>query len=148
MSLQSIRDTLSRVESLEYRGLMKKVWNRIRKYRQKAAVSPVPIFKRSLSVPLPIAALAAVLIVLLGFSAVYYLARGDFHMLKLTTEPSGIMEMRLASPIEDLEVILKSLESHEFKKETVIQLPTNSQFFILGEPVLIRADELKGSYAR
>jgi hypothetical protein len=124
---------------------MERVWNRLKAESVSSEARMLPFFKRRVPVPLPLAAAAAVLIVLLGFSSVFLMTRGNLRMMKIITEPSGSKEIQVAAPIEDLEVILKSLESQEFKRETIIELPENSQFFILGEPVLLRADEFTRS---
>ena len=143
--LQKYRETLHEAEESIYTGSMDRVWNRLKEYREQAAAKQAPLITRRIQVPLPLAAAAVALLVLLGFSSIFLMARGNLRMMKIITEPSGSKEIQVAAPIEDLEVILKSLDSHGFKKETLIELPGNSQFIILGEPVLLRADEFTRS---
>jgi hypothetical protein len=109
---------------------------------------PMPLWRRTVAIPVSWVAAAALIVIVLGFALVFSMSGNNVRMMKIITEPTGIMEVQVAAPIQDLEMILRSFEKQESKKENVIQLPENSQFLILGEPMLLRAKDLSGSSLR
>jgi hypothetical protein len=119
-----------------------RVWERLKDSHERGEKSRVILWRRSVVIPFPFVALAACVIVLLGCALVFILVNSEMRTMRIKTEPSGITEIHVSAPIRDLELILGYLENQESKKETIIQLPADSKFFILGEPVLLRAKDL------
>ncbi len=140
--LKSVKQHLNQAEHLDDRYSKARVWARIKDSSARAPEDRVAIWRRRVNLPLPLVALAAGLFVLLGFALVLTVSTRDMRMMKITTEPSGITEVQIAAPIRDLEKILQYLENQEANKESIIQLPEGSEFFVLGEPVLLRAKDL------
>ena len=99
-----------------------------------------PFWKRRLNLPLPLAAAAASLLITIG----------AFFSFQLATPVPGIVEAEYTPEIaelntlkdDDLGVIIKFLENKDVSNEVVIQLPEDSNFFISGEPKLIRASDM------
>ena len=140
--LKSVKQQLAKVEHFDDRYSKARVWARLKDSSARGPEDRVALWRRRVNLPLPLVALAAGLFVLLGFTLVMTVASPDMRMMKITTEPSGITEVQVAAPIRDLEKILQYLENQETKKESIIQLPEGSEFFVLGEPVLLRAKDL------
>jgi hypothetical protein len=100
------------------------------------------IWRRRVSVPVP--ALAAMLTLFLGMGAllIFLSTRPNFPFMSIKTQPSGITEVQVAAPIEDLEQLLRSLDQEPGNQQILITLPEDTQFLHLGEPRMFRADEL------
>lgn len=143
--LKSVKQQLTRAEHFDDRYSKARVWARLKDSSARGPEERVALFRRRVNLPLPLVALAAGLFVLLGFALVLTVANRDMRMMKITTEPSGITEVQVAAPIRDLKKILQYLENQESNKESIIQLPEGSEFFVLGEPVLLRAKDLTRS---
>ncbi len=143
--LRAVRQHLAQADHPDDRYAKARVWVRIREWSQQERRETVVLWRRRIELPLPLAVAVAVLFVLLGVALVFTVANQDMRMMRIKTEPSGITEVQVAAPIKDLEKILQYLEKQEGKKETVIRLPENSEFFVLGEPVLLRAKDVARS---
>ena len=138
---QGLRHKLLGCEHPDHDEPLNRVWGKLVDSRETLAFGRSRWWKKSIAVPLPVFAIAAAVLVVFGAVFALNLAQNDVRMMKITTEPSGITEVQVSAPIKDLEVLLKSLERQNAKREKVIELPEESRFFILGEPVLLRADE-------
>ena len=101
----------------------------------------LPFWRSRISVPLP--AVAAIFLVFLGMGGVliYFSTRPNFPFMSIKREPSGITEVQVAAPIEDLEQLLKSLDREAVNQIIVIDLPEDAEFLQIGEPKMLRADE-------
>ena len=99
------------------------------------------IWRRRVSVPVP--ALAAVLTLFLGMGGllIFLSTRPNFPFMSIKTQPSGITEVQVAAPIEDLEQLLRSLDQEPGNQQILIPLPEDTEFLHLGEPRMLRADE-------
>ena len=101
----------------------------------------LPFWRSRISVPLP--AVAAIFLVFLGMGGVliYFSTRPNFPFMSIKREPSGVTEVQVAAPIEDLEQLLKSLDREAVNQIIVIDLPEDAEFLQIGEPKMLRADE-------
>lgn len=102
---------------------------------------PDRFWKRRIRLPMPVAALAAVLFACLGISLIIVSSRSQLRQMSIKRQPSGVTEVQVAAPIEDLELLLKSLETNSFKQEVFITLPEETRFIIMGEPRIVREAE-------
>ncbi len=143
--LKSVRHHLTQAEQPDDRYSKARVWARLKESSARGQEERAALWRRRVDLPLPLVALAAGLFVLLGFALVLTVANRDIRMMKITTEPSGVTEVQVAAPIRDLEKILQYLEKQDSKMGSIIRLPANSEFFVLGEPVLLRAKDLTQS---
>jgi len=143
--LRSVTQHLIQAEHPDDRYSKARVWARLKESSTRGTEDRVALWRRRVDLPLPLVALAAGLFVLLGFALVLTVANRDMRMMRIKTEPSGITEVQVAAPIRDLEKILQYLENQETNRESIIQLPKDSEFFVLGEPVLLRAKDLTRS---
>jgi hypothetical protein len=93
------------------------------------------------SVPLP--AVAAMFLVFLGMAAllVFIKPRSSFPFMSIKHQPSGITEVQVAAPIEDLQQLLKSLDQESINQQIVIDLPADTEFLQFGEPRMLRAED-------
>jgi anti-sigma-K factor RskA len=101
----------------------------------------LPFWRTRISVPLP--AVAAMLVLFLGMGGVliFFSTRPNFPFMSIKREPSGVTEVQVAAPIEDLEQLLRSLDREAVNQEIIINLPEDTEFLQFGEPKMLRADE-------
>ena len=102
------------------------------------------LWRKRISIPVP--AIAAVLAVLLGMGSllIFLSTRPNFPFMSIKRQPSGITEVQVAAPIEDLEQLLKSLDNGPGHERIIINLPEDTEFLQFGEPRMLRADEYSG----
>jgi hypothetical protein len=105
----------------------------------------VSLWRRRVAVPLPALGVAAVLLFMMGLSTLMLTIRADHRSMSISTRPSGITEVKITAPIQELEHLLMSLDRNASKQELVIRLPDEPKFFIVGEPAIVReAEYFKG----
>ena len=147
-SLQRIKSILLEENDPEYIESMENVKRRI----QISVVADNYFFgrlnsfwKRKVALPVPLAVAAIVLFFIFGFFLISNIAdNSGIHLMKIRTEPSGVTEVQVAAPIEDLEQLLKFIDNSNFKKEVIIKLPSQSQFLMLGKPAIVKEAEFSG----
>ena len=99
------------------------------------------LWRRRVSMPVP--AIGAMLVVLLGMGGllIFLGTRPNFPFMSIKRQPSGVTEVQVAAPIEDLEQLLKSLDQEPGNQQIIITLPEDAEFLQFGEPRMLRADE-------
>ena len=147
-TFKDLREHLTEAQEPDYKESMDRVWRRLVISREAMANSRGPVWKRRISLPLPVVALAASVLLVLGFVVALNLAKGEMGMMTITTEPSGITEVQVSAPVKDLETLLRFLEKQDRKLEEVILLPKDSRFIIFGESVLLKEEEYIGGTSR
>ena len=120
-----------------------RVWQLLVAAREELILSTPPFWRRRISVPVPALAAAFTLVLVLGFALFFNLYRNGLSTMKITTEPSGLTEVQVAAPIQDMERLLAALESQTGNTEVLIQLPEDSEFLVFSEPVLLKAADYR-----
>ena len=95
---------------------------------------PVPAWRRQVSLPLPLALLAAVLLIALGVSSALSFARTNVGFIKVTKAPAGGTEYQFAVPVDKVEALLKSVGGGDASLEAVLTLPKNVKLVPVGAP--------------
>jgi negative regulator of sigma E activity len=111
--------------------------------RQPAPRS-APIWRRRISLPLPLAAVAglAILCLAAGLLVSILNPREIVPRMSIKRLPYGATEVEVAAPIEDLEKLLRSLDQPAFTEEIIFTLPEDSRFIMAGEPRMLRAADV------
>jgi len=91
--------------------------------------------------PLPVAALAAALVLFLGIAFVFTQLRPRVGLVRITRAPAGGTEIQISAPISELETLLKSVGAEDSAREDVILLPKNVRLLPVGEPRMGKAAE-------
>jgi len=99
------------------------------------------VWERRVSVPLPVAALAAVLVLFFGVTLVVMQLRPRVGLVRITKAPAGGTEIQISAPISELETLLKSVGAEDTSREYVILLPKNMRLLPVGEPRMGKAAE-------
>jgi hypothetical protein len=96
---------------------------------------------------MPVPAIAAMFLVFLGMGGmlIFLSTRPNFPFMSIKRQPSGITEVQVAAPIEELEQLLKSLDQEPGNQQIIITLPSDTEFLHLGEPKMLRAEEFNRS---
>jgi hypothetical protein len=126
----SVEEPLRRTRERLQSGRSSRLWHRRRR-----------LWRMRISVPVP--AMAAMFVVFLGMGGllIFLSTRPNFPFMSIKKQPSGITEVQVAAPIEDLEQLLKSLDQGPGNEHILITLPEDTEFLYLGEPRMLRADE-------
>jgi hypothetical protein len=108
-----------------------------------AAAQPAtsPLWRRKVPVPMPLAALAAAVVLCLGVALVAVLLRSNVGLVRITKAPAGGTEIQIAAPIGNLEALIRSIGGEDPSKEDIIILPKNVRLVPVGEPRMGKADE-------
>jgi hypothetical protein len=140
--LQALRRSLLSDEPPAVEGPFERTRQRLESLRS-AGRTPHrrSLWRTRISIPVP--AIAAVFAVMLGMGGllIFLGTRPNFPFMSIKRQPSGITEVQVAAPIEDLEQLLKSLDREPGYEEIVITLPEDTEFLQFGEPRMLRADE-------
>jgi hypothetical protein len=130
---------------LEIEDSRDRVLTRLNTTHDRIGSYNVPIWRRRVAVPLPIAVVLSCIILVSAVVNILMYARGGGIPLSITTAPSGVTKIQVAAPsIEDIQLLLESLEDKDLPREiTTIQLPKDTPFMILGEPVLLPASDFE-----
>lgn len=99
------------------------------------------VWERKVSVPLPMAALAAALVLFFGVTFAVTQLRPKVGLVRITKAPAGGTEIQISAPISELETLLKSVGAEDSSREDVILLPKNVRLLPAGEPRLGKAAE-------
>jgi len=125
---------------VDWRAPMERV--RLALHSQTPAPHGAPsVWERRVSVPLPLAALAAVLVLFLGTTFVVTQLRPKVGLVRITKAPAGGTEIQISAPISELETLLKSVGAEDTAREDVILLPKNVRLLPVGEPRMGKAGE-------
>ena len=81
----------------------------------------------------------------MGGLLVFLGTRPNFPFMSIHRQPSGVTEVHVAAPIEELEQLLLSLDREGVSQEIIINLPSETKFLQIGEPKMLRADEYSRS---
>ena len=100
-----------------------------------------PVWEKRLSVPLPVVALAAALLLFFGVTLAVTQLRPRVGFLRITKAPAGGTEIQISAPISELETLLKSVGAEDTTREDVILLPKNVRLLPVGEPRMGKAAE-------
>jgi len=86
------------------------------------------------SLPLPLAVLAAVILIALGVSSALSVVRSNLGFVKITKAPAGGTEYQFAVPVDKVEALLKSVGGGDSSLEAVLTLPKNVKLVPVGAP--------------
>jgi predicted anti-sigma-YlaC factor YlaD len=95
----------------------------------------IPIWKRSVSVPFPIVAGIAALLLLLACSLTVSLVRSNVGLVRITKVPSGGTEIQISAPIANLGSLLKSVDSQESPQDVFV-IPNTYPLMPVGQPYM------------
>jgi len=138
--LEATRRALLEAPMPDWRPAMERV-RRSLIARGLARDRPVPVWRRRMSLPVPLAAAAILLVMLLAGALAVSVVQSSFAMVRITRQSAGGTEIRIAAPVDDLEALLMSLDKDASSREDIIQLPKNVRLSSVGEPRMGRETE-------
>lgn len=147
VSLQSLRETLSKEAEPDYAASTVKVWANLEGSLRRESRQPVPVWKRHLSIPMPLAAAAA---------ALFFSLAGVLLYLVTAPAPTGRQalagvdprELDITIQVDDAQAreLIRWLEERKDVQQVNIQLPETPRFELIGEPVLVPASDARGPF--
>lgn len=138
--LQSTRQALHLEEGPDWRGSMERVRRGILAHAA-GRLARVPLWRRRLAVPVPLAAAAAALVLCTGAALIAVSLRATVGHVRITKAPAGGTEIQISAPIGDLEALLRSVGGEDPMQEEIITLPKNVRLLPVGEPRMGKAAE-------
>jgi len=138
--MAATRHALLREGAIEWKEPMERVRQRLLVSASGPTPHPV-IWKRQVSLPFPVAALAAVLFLSLGISLILVASRHDMGYIRVTKAPAGGTEYQFAVPYDKVEMLLKSVGGGDANIESVMTLPKDVKLVPVGEPRMGKATE-------
>ena len=138
--MNETRRLLKQEEAQEWRAPMERVRRRILAHvpyeRQR-----VSAWKRQVSLPLPVAALAAALLLTFGVTLAILATRSNMGYIRVTRAPAGGTEYQFAVPYDKVEALLKSMGGADASIESVMTIPKSVKLIPVGEPRMGKANE-------
>jgi predicted anti-sigma-YlaC factor YlaD len=139
-TMENSRIALAREEIQSWRAPMERVRRRILAH-VPAAQPRIPVWRRQVSLPVPVAILAAALLLTFGVSLAVLGTRQNMGFIRITKAPAGGTEYQFAVPYEKVEALLKSVGGGDANIESVMTLPKNVKLVPVGEPRMGRAND-------
>jgi len=100
-----------------------------------------PLWVRKVSIPLPLVALAAALVLFFGVTLAVTQLRPRIGLVRITKAPAGGTEIQISAPISELETLLKSVGAEDTTREDIILWPKNVRILSVGEPRMGKTTE-------
>ncbi|MBN2440856.1 MAG: hypothetical protein JXJ04_05905 [Spirochaetales bacterium] len=145
-SYKKVRETLKNDPGPDPSLPMERVWNKISQLEIKIRPMQKPFWEKKVSLPIPLLAVAATIIICIGFISVFNVMKPHTSTVNIVThkDDGSMTEVNIvAKDAEEIEALLKALENNSASNETIIRLPEGQNEFHVGEPELIRAVEFK-----
>jgi predicted anti-sigma-YlaC factor YlaD len=101
----------------------------------------IPAWRRQVVLPLPVAALAALLLLTFGVSLTVLATRTGMGYIRVTKAPAGGTEYQFAVPYDKVEALLKSMGGADASVESVMTIPKSVKLIPVGEPRMGKATE-------
>lgn len=118
----------------DFSAAQARVWSAL---QERTIYTPAPHRFRTISVSLPVAAVAAMAILAIGVLASFMALRAP-AFAGVAADQDGL-EAGLTIRAEDVEQLLRLINANEPVRQVQIELPDQSRFQFSGEPRLIRA---------
>ena len=108
-----------------------------------AVVDEAPaVWQRHVSLPLPVAVLAAAMLVTLGVTVAVLTTHTNMGYIRVTRSPSSGTEYQFTVPYDRVEALLKSAGGGDASIESVMTLPKNMKLTPVGQPRMVRETDL------
>lgn len=140
-AMESTRRSLAHEDEQAWRAPMERVRRRILAHAPRLSRSRVPAWRRQVSLPLPIAVLAAALLLTFGISLATLAMRQNMGYIRVTKAPAGGTEYQFAVPYDKVEALLKSMGGADANIESVMTIPKSVKLVPVGEPRMGKAGE-------
>jgi hypothetical protein len=122
-----------------------RVWTRV--LLGRASTSQRPIWRKTLNVPIPVA--AAILAGLLTLGGLFLFSPGSRNKMTVADLPPEFMrQLAVTIKVDSMDQLLEFLSSQERLGEITIELPETSRLEPFGEPEFLRAAEYTGRVPR
>ncbi|HEY9593689.1 MAG TPA: hypothetical protein VHE79_04380 [Spirochaetia bacterium] len=140
--LLSVRRALREEPAPDFTASMERVRRRLLAPAPTVVDETPAVWRRHVSLPLPVAVLAAVMLVTLGVAVAIMATRTNMGYVRVTRAPSSGTEYQFTVPYDRVEALLKSVGGGDASIESVMTLPKNMKLTPVGQPRMVRETEL------
>jgi hypothetical protein len=148
---RGVSEKLAECEGAAFDASLRAAGDRLRAKLPKPPVSVparrgAPLWRRSVRVPLPAAAAAAVFLFILAFS---WLRRpaADSPLPEMAVGGGIDLDTGDMIPVADINGVLKYLSARDDTEYVIIQLPESSSFMSAGDPTILKEAKLPSGYS-
>lgn len=128
----------------DFEAARMRVWQSIQSAKDQ--LPEQDIFHKRVSIPMPLAAAAAFVILIAGALLSYFaIGTGLFQSEAQMAHATGNVTVHIEEG-EDLSALLQALNSGDRVRQVSIEMPENARFAYQGEARLIRAVEMSSSF--
>ena len=132
----SLAPALDNTEEAQQRVLQKLETGRLYSGYGNRPAWAAPVWKRRVSIPIPAAAAAVLIIITLGFLWIRTPARTEIPNMAITAETEILPDV---IPFSGMESVLQYLGSTDTGDILILRLPESSNFARGGEPAILKA---------
>ena len=145
-SLTRLKEVMSSEGEPDYVESAARLWERLEGSVDKKRREPLPLWRRHISIPMPLAAAAAVLFFSIAGIAIY-LAGAGHSPNGAPAALAGVdpQELDITIQVDDAQAreLIRWLEERKDVQQVNIQLPETPRFELIGEPVLMPASDAR-----
>jgi predicted anti-sigma-YlaC factor YlaD len=138
--MEDARRFLTEEDDHSWEAPMRRIRQRVLAHTRRRGPT-APAWKRRVSVPLPVAVLAAALLLTFGIALAVLVTRSGMGYIRVTRVPAGGTEYQFAVPYDKVEALLKSMGGADANIESVMTIPKNVKLIPVGEPRMGKARE-------
>ncbi|HUX12201.1 MAG TPA: hypothetical protein VMW87_04185 [Spirochaetia bacterium] len=112
--------------------------------QRRVVARPVPVWRRRVSIPVPMALVAAAVVVLMGAFTLIRFLNAAASQSAGGTMAQSVDGLNITVNVKDVEQLLDILNGQNKIRDVKIELPEPHQFKLMGEPLLLRASDASG----
>lgn len=147
-SLTQLKATMSAEVEPDYVASAGRLWERLEGSLERRRREPLPFWRRHLSIPMPLAAAAAVLFFSIAGIAIYLAGVGHpGNGSRAALAGVNPQELDITIQVDDAQAreLIRWLEERKDVQQVNIELPETPRFELIGEPVLMPASDARGT---
>ncbi|MFP4330590.1 MAG: anti-sigma factor family protein [Alkalispirochaetaceae bacterium] len=138
----ALRSAMHAEQEPDYEAISRGLWERVAALPRRRRVS---LWERRVTVPLPVAAAAAVVILLMAGMTFFLALRGATGpAAPLAGMDPNQLDITIQIENDQAEDLIRWLEEREDVQQVTIELPEAPRFELIGEPMLVPASEARG----
>jgi anti-sigma factor RsiW len=142
-SLKQLKATMTSEAEPDYLASATRLWERLEGSLQRRRREPLPFWRRQVSLPMPLAAAAAVLFFSIAGIAIYLAGAGQQESRALAGANPRELDITIQVDDDQARELIRWLEERKDVQQVNIQLPETPRFELIGEPVLMPASDAR-----
>jgi hypothetical protein len=108
-----------------------------------SAVTHLPFFRKHVLVPMPVFAGGFLAILVLVASLFFFMGKNGSELIQAKADLEKMKTIHVYYPVQNPDQLLKILQEKNQSEEVIFQLPETDTFQVIGEPEIIRVNDVK-----